>query len=184
MNAALSWLSSHRSPVRMALLVLLVVAINGPWSFTSDGVPPPEYCDAPLVLVSSQRCARVLPGSEVMLYLWMIIGSIPTWFIPGEIGLRDIGINLLVGSVLSLFLLPFLSTVMVVSLPWSRGARRFDLIAWLLAATAALLIALTGTAQFAPRGLFWGIWLFFFTAALGVLLNAAVSWGKTEMAPG
>jgi len=43
----MSWINEHKNVGRVAVLMLLLVAIMGPWTYSSDGVPPAEWCRAP-----------------------------------------------------------------------------------------------------------------------------------------
>ena len=36
----MSWINEHKNVGRVAVLMLLLVAIMGPWTYTADGVPP------------------------------------------------------------------------------------------------------------------------------------------------
>jgi hypothetical protein len=56
------WLATMpaRNLVRLALLLLWIVAILGPWTYTLDGVPPPEWCDERYVLIAEDRCADLI----------------------------------------------------------------------------------------------------------------------------
>ena len=53
----------------MIALVLLAVAILGPWYFTFDGVPPPEWCVAPAFLLENGRCAGLVTGALIIAFI-------------------------------------------------------------------------------------------------------------------
>ena len=36
----MSWISEHKNVGRVAVLMLLLVAIMGPWTYSPDGAPP------------------------------------------------------------------------------------------------------------------------------------------------
>ena len=65
----MSWLSHNHKTIQLTLLLLLLTSFIGPWNYTADGVPPAEYCDPPLVLLTPDRCVKLVPGAEMVAYL-------------------------------------------------------------------------------------------------------------------
>ena len=63
------WLSQNYKILQLTLLVLLAASFFGPWNYEADGVPPPEYCAAPLVLLTPERCVRLISGAEMSGYI-------------------------------------------------------------------------------------------------------------------
>jgi len=54
-------------------LILLILSIFGPWAYDLDGVPPPEWCHEPLVLLENGRCAKQTSGAEIISFFWAVI---------------------------------------------------------------------------------------------------------------
>jgi hypothetical protein len=47
----MSWMSRHKNWIRLLVFVLVLIAVLGPWGYEGDGVPPPEFCDPPYLLL-------------------------------------------------------------------------------------------------------------------------------------
>jgi hypothetical protein len=158
--------------LRLAVLVLLAVAFIGPWTYSMDGVPPPEWCAEPNFLLTPERCARLLPGTEILSLLGSFLIALPVNLFSSEFPLADRGRELLFVLLLTLLFLPFISTLI---LSLARNTRRWlvlDLAAWGLAAVPVVIFFLSLPLQ---RGLrFWGFWLYIGLAAAMLLLGL---WG-------
>ena len=59
----LNWLSQNHKWLQLGLLGLLLASFLGPWTYEADGVPPPEYCAAPLTLLTPERCVKLVSGA-------------------------------------------------------------------------------------------------------------------------
>jgi hypothetical protein len=156
--------------VRLVVLLLLVVAVLGPWAYSSDGVPPPEWCAEPNILLTPERCVRLIPGTEILSLLGSFFVALPAMLFSREFSLLERGRELLFVFLLTLLFLPLISTL---SLFLTRTTRRllvFDLAAWGLAAVPAVYIAFFTTEQH-PLQL-WGVWLFVGLGAAMLLLGA------------
>ena len=66
---AMEWIDKHKNMGRVPVLVLLLLAIGGPWFFTLDGVPPPEWCRDPFFLLSNGRCAGSVSAAEILAFV-------------------------------------------------------------------------------------------------------------------
>jgi hypothetical protein len=75
----MSWINEHKKVGRVAVLMLLLVSLIGPWTYTADGVPPAEWCRDPNILLENGRCVRLVSGATVLTFmprafLWMSVG--------------------------------------------------------------------------------------------------------------
>jgi hypothetical protein len=125
---------------RVAALVLLLVAMVGPWTFDSHP-DAEESCSAPLVWLGGGRCACLvsfMKAFEVTVN-WGNHGLLWLLFLP---------------------LLPFLSTPLLLlgrGLPWLRV---FHVTAWGLAAAFLIVFLVLFWYQYEAVSLrLWGIWL-------------------------
>jgi hypothetical protein len=165
-----SWIVQRQNFWRGAILLLLLVAIFGPWVYTSDGVPPAEWCRAPNILLESDRCVRLESGATILTFMIGALPSVGPALVSGEIASGEIVRELLFILLFFLLLLPFFSTLLVL---WPRDHQRlslFNLIAWGLAIVPALLLATTGRSGL-PIYTFWGVWLYIALATMALILE-------------
>jgi len=107
---------SIKTVSRVAALVLLLVAMMGPWFYDSHPATQ-ESCSAPLVWLGSGHCACLVSLMAAL------------------------GESFVLGQVLCLLLaLPFLSTVLLLLGRKRRALRAFHLTAWGLAAAFSLFL--------------------------------------------
>lgn len=158
--------------VRLVVLVLLAVAFLGPWSYSMDGVPPPEWCTKPNFLLTPERCARPLPGIEILTLLGSFIITLPVILLSSGFSLAERGRELLFVLLLTLLCLPIISTLI---LSIARTTRRWlvlDMVSWGLAGVPLVVFITSLPLQ---RGLrFWGFWLYIGLAVAMLLLGL---WG-------
>ena len=168
----------HRNFLRGLALLLLAAAIFGPWGYTSDGVPPPEWCSEPNFLQESRgeppfRCVRFLPGTELFLVWRTVLAYLPMLLFSGQYTILEIGRELIFFLFgLILFILPFASTLIVLASGEKRAARIFSIVSWILALTLLVLIALTTVFEQMPGAAqLWGVWLYAVVAVCALLLE-------------
>ena len=160
----MSWINEHKNVGRVAVLMLLLVAIMGPWTYSSDGVPPAEWCRAPLILLENDRCVRLVSGATVLTFMVGAFLSMSVGLVTGATVLPDrarefLGVFLFTVGIF-LLILPFFTTLLLI---WGRDSRRlrvFHLMAWGLAAVLGLLLALLAVSGSGLYSELWGIWLY------------------------
>lgn len=170
----MSWTIARRQIGRVAVLALMVVAIMGPWAFTLDGVPPPEWCREPLFLLDNGRCAGLVSGATIASFMAMAFVMTIASVISGALTLPEnsrelVGLPLFMLCVL-LVLLPFLNTLLSVLGQPSRRSRVFQLVAWGVAGALSLLMVVFDTKLLSTR--FWGLWLYIALAAGAFVMQA------------
>jgi hypothetical protein len=153
----------YRQAIRLTLLILFVTAILGPWTYTLDGVPPPEWCDEPFFLLNEVRCASLVSGLTIL-----------AWAPQFAMGLvyalqadpRSLPNSLFLIALYSLLVLPLASGLVLLLRGDSRRFQRLHLASLLFAALfGGLLPVLFEQAGITVLPRFWGMWLF-----------AAVAW--------
>jgi len=158
----MSWINEHKNIGRVAVLMLLLVAMMGPWTYTADGVPPAEWCRDPNILLENRRCVRLVSGATVLTFmplafLWMCVGLVTEETVLADRAREFLGVFLFTMR-LFLLVLPFFSTLLLVRGRDSRRLRVFHLMAWGLAAVLSLLPVVSDSVLHSGR--FWGIWLY------------------------
>jgi hypothetical protein len=165
----MSWINEHKDVWRVVLLVVILVALMGPWIFDQILVPSGFSCSDPTIRLDDDFCGTPLPGTWLL--YWMIVGFVyaSAGLVMGSTSLVDwIGVfrfSLLVFPLV----LPFFSTPLLI-LPGDRRRRHiFNIVAWGLAAGIALWIGITSY----PRlfWVLWGNWLYIGLAASVLILD-------------
>ncbi len=164
----MSWINEHKRVWRVAILVLLLVAIMGPWTFTDRINVPAEYpCSAPFIRLEGDFCGTPLSG------IWIIGGfiSMGVGLVTGATGFTDRGGGFLCVFlfIIVLLVLPFFSTLLLIVRGDRRRRQVFNVAAWGFAAGMGLLIGM-----FSYPKLFWmlwGIWLYIGLAVSALILE-------------
>jgi hypothetical protein len=166
------WLRGHARAWRTAALALFVVSICGPWAFDLIDIPAGSACAPPNIRLEGPSCGLPLPG------LWLLAALSADLFYPlaaistGSLSLVDWIRSLVVAIALALFLLPFLTTLV---LAWKKDTGRWwwtiHLAGWSAALLFAILLVAAGLAQLHPA--LWGIWLYRLLAPAVLALELA-----------
>jgi hypothetical protein len=181
----MEWIIQHKGSLRRAALVLLLVAMVGPWFFSSDGTPPAEWCHKPNILLENGNCVNLVSGVEI--YSFMISGSLSLiWQLVTEVitgRIREYIFMFLLDVFLLLLVQPIFSTLLLSYREDRPRRRRYNRIAWVLGVViAGLLIGVS----YRLSGLgveLWGVWLYFGVGAgmLVVELSLLVSKRRSSL---
>ena len=170
------WINKHKKVWRVAVLVLLLVATLGPWTFDLIYVPSNYSCSSPFLRLEGDYCGLPLPGVKVFSFMVSAFTNISIEFLTGATVLTDRIRELLFSLSLPLFVLPFVSTFLLLVRGDRRRRQVFGIITWSLAAAVGLL---TGMLLGLSDGLkytrfLWGIWLYIGSAAIALLLEVSI----------
>jgi len=176
----MSWINKHKRVWRVAILVLLLVALMGPWGFDLIDVPSEYPCSAPFIRLEGDFCG--MPLSGVWLYRWMVNGLVTAseGLLRGAVSLVDWVRGFLYGLLWSLFLLPFISTLLLILRGDRRHRQVFNVAAWGLATGIGLLLIGMSSYRLLLIGMsiypklfwvLWGIWLYIGLAASALILE-------------
>jgi hypothetical protein len=156
----------------LAILMLLLLAMIGPWTFDLIVVPSEYACSAPFVRLKGDYCGTPLSG---MWILSAVVGefiSLVVRLVTGAATLADLGRMPLISLLVLLPLLPLVSTLLLILLGDRPGRQTFHLAAWGLAVAST-----SGVLVFAPElpaSQLWGLWLYVGLAP-GVLILEVVT---------
>jgi hypothetical protein len=165
----MSWLNEHKNVGRVAVLLLLLVAFFGPWTHTSDGVPPAEWCSDPNILLENGRCVRLVSGWTVLNFMAFAFFGLGAQLVSGRMGFEILREFLFV-LILFLLVLPIVSSSILIRSGNGRRMRVFQVIAWGLAAVPVLLLVASG---WSGRAELWGLWLYTGIATGALVLELA-----------
>jgi hypothetical protein len=163
-----SWINEHKNGWRAAALIVLAAAMMGPWTYTSDGAPPPEWCRDPNILLESGRCVRLVSGAEIFTFMTGAFFSMSVGLVTGATVLPDkarefLGVFLFV-VLLFLLVQPFFSTLLLAFGGDRSLCRRYHVVTWGLAVVTSGL-SLVAFCWPGPRAGLWGNWLYVGLAA-------------------
>lgn len=155
----MSWMTEHKTAWRAAALIMLVVAITGPWTFEVIWVPsdPPfSSCSAPYVRLDEDFCGTPLSGKWLL--GWMVSGlvSATSGLLQGANDFSEWAREVLLSLLLSLLVLPFFSTLLLILRGNRRREQVFTIAAWSLAGGTGLLIGLFSYPRLS--WVLWGLW--------------------------
>jgi hypothetical protein len=166
------WISKHKKVWRVAILVIGVVALLGPWFFDFIWVPTEYTCSAPYVRLDSDYCGRSQPG--YFLFKLMIGGfsDASKMLVAGTLTFIEWVRESLRSLFLLLLIMPLFSTLFLILRCDGLRQRVFSTTAWGLVAGIGLLIGLSSYPQ--RFWLLWGLWLYITMAASALVLEILV----------
>lgn len=161
-------INRRKNVVRVAVLIMLLVTIIGPWTYSSDGTPPAEWCRDPNILLDNGRCVRLVSGAEVLTFITGAFLSLNVQLVKGTLVLADRAREFLGVSLFMVFLFllvqPFFSTLLLIFGGDRPPCRMYHVAAWGLAAAISGLL-LVASCWSGLRTDLWGIWLYVALAA-------------------
>jgi hypothetical protein len=167
------WINEHKTVWRAAVLVLLLVAIMGPWTFDRIYMPSEYTCSSPYVRLEGDFCGIPLRGITVLYFMAGAFINISVELVTGATVLADRAGEFLFSVFLPLFVLPFVSTFLLILRGGRRRRQVFSIVTWGLAAGVGLLV---GVLMDLSGGLkyfrfLWGVWLYIGLAAIALVLE-------------
>jgi hypothetical protein len=171
----MSWINEHKNVGRVAVLMLLLVAMMGPWTYTSDGVGPAAWCRDPNILLENGRCVKLVSGTRILTFMAGAFLSMSVGLVTGATVLPDrarefLGVFLFTVGIF-LLILPFFTTLLLIRGGDSWRRRVFHVMAWGLAAVLGLLLALLALSGSGLYPELWGIWLYTGLTASALILE-------------
>lgn len=140
--------------VIFVLLALMLVGFIGPWIYETDGVPPPEFCDERFTLLEDGRCAREMPGLELLGWF----GSGLTWILTHPAESLEYPRDTLFTLVLLLPFLPLASLLLLGLLGSSPARSWFHRIVLILALVLLFFFIVDNPYMLSVP--MWGLWLY------------------------
>ncbi len=77
------WMNEYKRALRVALLILLLVAIAGPWAYDRVNVPAEYPCTAPFVRLEGDFCGSPLSGAWVLFTITGALANIVVGVVTG-----------------------------------------------------------------------------------------------------
>jgi len=169
----MTWFHNNQRYWRITFLLLLAMAISGPWWFDRIWVPAPYPCDTPNVIrLDETFCGFPLSITWFYTSFFGEITSLVTSLTTNALSFNDAARTGLFNVWITLPLLPLLTTALILL----RGDhRRGDLFHRVGLGLAAGMVGLIGIFGFSRASwALWGLWLYIFLAISMLLLEILV----------
>ena len=165
----MSWLDKNKRIWRTAILIMLLVAIIGPWTFERINVPSKYPCQSPFIRLEGDFCGE--PVSGIWILSLMIMGMISSGvgLVSGGINFIDWARQFIFSSFLFLLIIPIVTTILLMTGKESRYLRVIQLISWGMAIGFVLLVGFSTSSSHWWE--LWGIWLFLGSAVSILILE-------------
>ena len=165
----ITWIEKHKRVWRVSILVLLLVAFLGPWTFDLIWVPSEYSCSLPFVRLDGDFCG--VPMSGYKIFYWMISGFINSSeeLVTGGSVFFDWVRALLFSLLISLPLLPIFSTLFLILRGDHPRGQRFAIAACCLAFFVGLFWGLNNYPKMFL--VVWGIWLYIGLVSSALILE-------------
>ena len=154
----MTWIEKYKRVWRVAIIMLLVLAIFGPWTFDHIWVPSEYSCSPPNIRLDDDFCG--LPMSGIWLYTWVVCGITYSSeiLITGELVFTEWIREFLFSLLLFLTLLPIFSTLLLILRGDHQRRQIFTIVACCLAIGVGLLWGMNNYPK--VFWVVWGIWLY------------------------
>jgi hypothetical protein len=174
----MSWINKHQRVWRVVILVLLLIAMLGPWAFDLINVPS-EFSCSPNVRLEGDFCGMPLSGIGVFSGMVGGLINLGVRLATGATAFTDVPRELLFSLLLLLLVAPFFSTLPLILGGDRRRWRVFHVVAWGLAVGIGLLLGLAGSSRLSwvfsrLFWVLWGIWLYIGLAGSALILEVLV----------
>ena len=166
------WMNEHKRVWRATGLVLLLVAIIGPWTFDVIYVPSKYACSAPFIRLEGNYCGLPLSGIKLLSMMAGGFTNIVVGMVTGTTVLKD-RLGEFAFCLLGLLLiLPYFSTLFLILREDSRGWFVFHIAALSLALGTSVLLAIISYEK--VFWALWGIWLYVGVTASALMLETVM----------
>jgi hypothetical protein len=174
------WMNKHKRALRVALLILLMVAIAGPWAYDQINVPAEYPCTDPFVRLEGDFCGSPLSGIWMLsavagalasIVVGVVSGSMLIWDRAGEFSIVLLGL---------LFVMPIFSTLLLIIRGDSRRRLVFHIVA--LGVAVGLGLLLVSSYPAGPLWRLWGPWLYVGLTATALIVEATLLAARRRLA--
>lgn len=171
-KSKMAWLNRRMNDLRVIELVLLLVAIMGPWWFDVINVPAQYTCSNPFIRLEGDFCGAPISGTWLPVTIAAGLVPMVVKWLTGTAVLAEWIHEFSIGLLMLLPTLPVISTLLMILGRDRRGRQAFHIIALGLAVCLTLfmganLIGLSLSSR--AWWMLWGIWLY-----IGVTVSALI----------
>ena len=174
----MSWIDEHKRVWRGVILVGVLAAIVGPWTFDVVSVPSEYPCSPPHVRLNDDFCGIPLAGTWILRAVFGGLITATGMLVAGTLPFKEWVRICLICLLLSLLVLPVVGTLLLIL----RGDRRrwkvLNVAPWGTAAGLGLVTGVLNQSRLPWR--LWGPWLYIALAVSALILETlALALGRT-----
>lgn len=169
----MNWISDNKLIWRISILLLMILATVGPWTFDRIYVPAGEPCPNSLRLAGN-FCGIPLAGIRMIPWLFSSTFFSALRFVWGEMSFAQAGREILFGLLFFVLLLPIISSLLMIALGGGRTWRWFHILALCLAIALGLFFITSSIAQ--PNLALWGLWFYILLMVCALILELLCLW--------
>jgi hypothetical protein len=169
------WIQANTRNWRKVILILLVLAILGPWAFDKTNVPAQYACGPTSVRLEGDFCGHPTSGIQILFWMieWLFVFIIR--LISREADFVQEGFNFWIvynSLILILLILPIINILVMIFRGAQPRLQKFHLVVCGLNLAPALLVGLSGF----PNIYFvlWGTWLYILSLISILILEAVL----------
>jgi hypothetical protein len=165
----MAWIEEHKQIWRWSLLILLILAIIGPWGFDQVNVPA-EYDGGPThIRLEGDFCGSPISGIQGLSWMFVWFFNASFRLFTGEIKLNQVLQSFGFMVAVILLLLPIFNLLFILI----RGARpRFHQYHLAVCAVTFCLVLTLGIVNYLSFFyVLWGIWLYILSLATILILE-------------
>jgi hypothetical protein len=163
----MTWINEHIRLWRTAVLLLLILAITGPWIFDKIWVPAEYICRPPNFRIDQNYCGLPIPGIRFFFFVISNFFLAISSMVIGGMAFLGFVRELLFSALFLLFLLPLVTTFSLILR--GNNQSKFAILIWGLAAGVGLFVGLSNNSR--QIWLVWGIWLYIGLALITLMLE-------------
>lgn len=154
----MKWINEHKRIIRIAFLILLVIAIFGPWVFDTIPLPPSYPCSPLSVRLDDTHCGWPMSITFFYSAFFSEFSNLLVGFVRGSASFTEVEWSWFFMLILILLLMPFLSAVILAL----RGDHRSWLIFHRMGLSLAAAIGgwITWLSFSRASWMLWGLWLY------------------------
>ncbi len=169
MESNLPWITIFSQLWKIIVLILLTIAMIGPWAFDVINVPSEYPCSAPFIRLEGDYCGVPLSGINIFVTAAAGIINLISGIVTGTVDLSDgIREDIFILSVF-LLILPFVDMLLMFRREDSRPRQISHLVMWGLAAGMSVLWGISSISRSAWA--LWGFWLYSAVVACALIIQ-------------
>jgi hypothetical protein len=171
------WLYQNRNIWRVAIIIVSLAALVGPWFYDKIYVPAKYPCASPVIRLDGDYCGVPVSGGWFVMAIIGRMIELTAEIVTGETAISDLDLGVLnfflFAAIAIIFLLPAVNTGFLVSRRGGKDKNVVQMVFWGLACSLSVFWAIIAIGHHWSWGL-WGILLYTLAVLSGLALEVFV----------